>query len=298
MGSAMLAELIASWSLFQTSYLVGWCAAAALAWVGIWVVARNQIFLGAAVSQASALGIASALGLASLSAFATHADEMSGGAATALAVLAAVATALFTARGSRPGRETPEAVTGWVFLLGASVPVLLVAHSPHGLHEVERTLFSSVLGASRTDLALLAVVTVLLLLAVLFFRKRILLLSMDPEFAAAVGMREALWRNAAGVVLGVVVGLSMRATGMLYTFGCLVLPALIAKNLGREFAPVFWKAPAIALTAAVAGFVLAHHFDTPPAQTTVALLCALLALVWSGRLLRVRSARATSMLSS
>jgi len=35
-----------------------------------------------------------------------------------------------------------------------------------------------------------------------------------------------------------------------------------------------------ALAAAVGGFVIAHHADYPPGQTTVAILCLLLILAW------------------
>lgn len=59
----MIAAFLDSWSLFQNTYLAGWAIAVALAVTGVWVVARNQIFLGIAVSQASALGIAVALWL-------------------------------------------------------------------------------------------------------------------------------------------------------------------------------------------------------------------------------------------
>jgi zinc transport system permease protein len=62
---------------------------------------------------------------------------------------------------------------------------------------------------------------------------------------------------------------------MLYTFGCLVLPALVAKNVCREVRPMFVVAPVIAVGVATVGFVLANHYDDPPAQMTVALLCLL-----------------------
>jgi ABC-type Mn2+/Zn2+ transport system permease subunit len=78
----------------------------------------------------------------------------------------------------------------------------------------------------------------------------------------------------------------MRVSGMLYTFGCLVLPALVAKNLSREIRPLLWLAPSVALAASLAGFVLAHHFDVPPAHATVALLSAALLAAWGARRLR------------
>ena len=52
----MIQEFVASWPLFHNTYLVGWLIALLLALVGVLVVARDQIFIGAAVSQASTWG--------------------------------------------------------------------------------------------------------------------------------------------------------------------------------------------------------------------------------------------------
>ena len=61
----MIEDFLNSWSLFQDSYLVGWLVLVLLAIVGVIVVARDQIFIGAAVSQASTLGIALAMWISS-----------------------------------------------------------------------------------------------------------------------------------------------------------------------------------------------------------------------------------------
>jgi ABC-type Mn2+/Zn2+ transport system permease subunit len=95
-----------------------------------------------------------------------------------------------------------------------------------------------------------------------------------------VGLRGRAWHAALAVWLGLVVGLSIRVSGTLYTFGCLVLPALAAKHVVRDVRTLMVVAPLVALLAAVSGFVLANHADTPPAHATVALLCAFLALAW------------------
>jgi ABC-type Mn2+/Zn2+ transport system permease subunit len=75
---------------------------------------------------------------------------------------------------------------------------------------------------------------------------------------------------------------------MLYTFGCLVLPALCAKHLVREVRSMFLVAPLLALSTGIVGFVLAHHYDFPPAQMTVALLGLMLVMAWGFRWLRAR----------
>ena len=57
----MITEFLASWDLFGTTYIAGWLIAVLLSMLGVLVVARDQIFIDAAVSQASVLGVAVAI---------------------------------------------------------------------------------------------------------------------------------------------------------------------------------------------------------------------------------------------
>jgi len=286
----VIAGFLESWALFQTTYLAGWLIAFVLSLVGVWVVARDQIFLGVAVAQASTLGIAIAIWLGGIASAGVVLS--SDATAAAFAVVASIATAMLTARSGRESAESAEAVTGWVYLVAASVPVLLLAGSPHGLEEVHHLLFSTILGASREDLAVFGALALVSAGLAAALAPRLLLFAMDPEMAVAVGMRRGLWNAALAIWLGLAVGLSIRVSGALYTFGCLVLPALVGKQWVREMRPLLVVAPAIGVTAAIVGFVLAHHFDTPPAHTTVGLLCAALPLGWLRRRAEVRRATA------
>jgi ABC-type Mn2+/Zn2+ transport system permease subunit len=276
----VIESFVASWPLFATSYLAGWAIAFLLALIGVWVVARDQIFLGVAVAQASTLGVATALWIGGLGAAAGLEVFRGDAVAAGLAVATAVATALFTVL-RRGGRESAEAVTGWVFLVAASLPTLLLARDPHGLEEVHRLLFSTLLGATPADLAVFGALAGITALLVARHHAPLRLLAIDPEIADVVGLRSRAWHTALAIWLGLAVGLSIRVSGTLYTFGCLVLPALIAKHLVREVRTLIWLAPLLAVTAAVIGFVLANDWDTPPAHMTVALLCGALAAVWA-----------------
>ena len=282
----MIEAFAESWGLFGDTYLAGWAVAALLSLVGVWVVARDQIFLGAAVSQASTLGIAIAIWLQGVTVI--HAFEAD--AVTFLfAVVASFLTALVSTRPSRPGRESAEAITGWIFLAGSTIPVLLLANDPHGLEEVHRILFSSILGASREDVWLFGILLAVSVGGVAWLRDSIVLYAMDPEMAGAVGLRLPVWRVGMAAWLGVAVGLSIHSAGMIYTFGCLVLPAMAARKLCREVRPMFVVAPTIGLSTAALSFFMAHSIDMPPAQVAVALQCAVLALAWSWSWLRRRS---------
>jgi ABC-type Mn2+/Zn2+ transport system permease subunit len=276
----VIQDFLSSWPLFHNTYLAGWLVTILLSLVGVVVVARDQIFIGAAISQASTLGIALAMWIGASTA------DSGGGSDLLLAAMAvsfSVIAALLTSRGGGFGVDSHEAITGWVFLASSSLSILIVSRSPHGLEEIHRLLASSIIGATRFDVGLFGVLASLTTTFLALAHRPLLLFVMDPVMAEAVGMKTRWWAAATSVWLGLVIGLSIRVSGALYAFGCLVLPALIAKNLCREVAPMFFVAPLVALSAAVAGFALANHYDTPPAQMTVAIYGALLTFAWLDR---------------
>jgi ABC-type Mn2+/Zn2+ transport system permease subunit len=141
----MMHDFIASWPLFANTYLTGWLLAVLLSMMGVYVVARDQIFVGAAIAQASTLGIALSMVAASCLP-GLHLHALEGGAtlwAVVFACAAAYAMSLAFGR-----RESHEAVAAWIFLAGGSWSVLVVAHSPHGLDEIHRLVSSSLIGAT------------------------------------------------------------------------------------------------------------------------------------------------------
>lgn len=279
----MIQEFFDSWTLFHNSYLAGAAMAVLLAVTGVMVVARGQIFLGAAISQASTLGIAIVLWLSGLSA-AWHEQLEHFHSLTHLAgVLFSIAAALLAGRETRPGREGRDGITAWLFLLGGAVSVLLVADSPHGLEEIHRLQSSSLLGATSGDVVTFSLMSCAALAMAFRWRQHLILLAVDPQMASSVGLHVRRWSLGLALWTGLVIGFSMYSSGMLFTFGCLVLPAMLARALCREIAPLFWVAPLLALTATVAAFVLANHYDLPPGQVTIALLAAAMPAVWIRR---------------
>lgn len=295
----MWREFLESWELFHNSYLEGWLVGLMLSLIGVVVVARDQIFIGAAVSEASTVGIAVALCLATLFGEPLRSSSLgsvptwleSEAFQSTMAVLFSIAAALVTARGGRARRESPEAITGWVFLISASLSVLLVSQSPHGLEEIHRVHSSSIIGATGTEVGIFGGFSLASIALIGLTHRRLLLFAVDPPMAASVGMKVGWWAVGIALWLGLANGLAIRASGMLYTFGMLVLPALVAKNLCREVRPMLLVSPVVALAVASVAFVLANHYNFPPAQMAVALLGTLLLLVWVFAALR-RATRA------
>lgn len=281
----MIASFVQSWPLFHDAYLAGWSIAFLLALLGVVVVTRDQIFFGAAVAQASVLGIAVAVCLGGLPALAWCAWCDDDWVHTLVGGVFAVAGALLTAAG-HARRETHEALTGWVYLTGGCFAVLLLAHSPHGMDEINRLLASTIIGAEGGDVALLAGFSALVAAVTARWSAELRLVVVDPEMASAVGLRVEAWNRAIAIALGVAMGLAIHVSGVVFSFGCLVLPALVAKNVCREVRQMLWVSPLVGLAAAIVGFVIANDRDLPPGQAAVAILCVALVAAWAVRRLR------------
>lgn len=276
----MIESFLASWSLFHNTYITGWFLAALLSLVGVVVVARDQIFLGLAVSQASLLGVALGMWLASALPHEPASTLPSELWLSLWSISFGAMAAFLTSRPWGFGRESSEAITGWVYATAASVAVLVLSRSPHGLEEVHRLLSSTIIGASATDVVTFGFLLLLTVVAAARWYEAITLLVMDADMAGAVGLAVRPCNAVLSLWAAFAIGLSIRVSGLLFTFGSLILPALIAKNVVPEVRAMFWAAPLIALATTLCAFVLANYYDLPPGQVAVALQGLSLACAW------------------
>ena len=276
----MFNEFRLSWDLFRYTYISGWAIGLLLSVSGVFIVAKDQIFIGAAISQASTLGIAAALAAGSIFGAGSCPCFHSQFFIAAMAVLFSIAASVITSRKKERGHESEEAVTGWIFLLSSGLSILVVSKSPHGLEEINRLLSSSIIGATFTDAALFCFLFIVTAAFVYKFHRHITLLAIDAEMAAALGLKAGRWNFLLSAWLGLIIALSIRVSGMLFVFGCLVLPAMISKSFCREIKTMFWLAPAIAAAVNVSSFIIANSCDFPPAQLSISLMAVMLPFAW------------------
>ena len=271
----MINEFLQSWSLFSDTYigaiLIGLC----LSLLGVVVVARGNVFVAAALSQASLFGVA-------ISLFFGFSQPVFS------AVLFSVAAAMLLARHSTAGGDnaTSEEMTGWIFLLGASLSVLLLARMPYGLKEIQSLFASSIIGVNTMDITIFGGLFLTMVAFLVMRMRRLTLYLSDPVMAAAVGVNIFLWSILIACSLGLATGLAIRSSGMLFTFGCMVLPPQMAKNLCRDMTGMFWVSPFMSLGSIIMGLMIGNYYDLPPAQTVVALMSLMLLLSWVFRWIR------------
>lgn len=246
--------------LFRNAILGGWIVCVLCAVLGVYVVLRRLVLLGVALPQAGAAGIAAVF-------FATGHSHGTPGQAHAIALGGSLA-ATFTALGLLvlAGRKSTQPVEwriGGILAIAMAATLLFVALSPTGDLEMTSLLRGELLAISDRDLVLLAAVAFVIAGVFALFRRELLLVSFDPEFARTIGRDPTRYDLVLYLLLGAAISIGVMTAGPMVVFAFLVLPALAALRLGLSMALTFAVAAAIATVSSVGGFALAYRADLP-----------------------------------
>ena len=242
--------------------------------LGVYVVLRRIVFVGAALAQISSAGIALAMWLAGLGValFGLTSHPV------ALSLIVTLAGALFFAGGVR-ARIPPDASIGVAYAVAAALGILLIAKAASGeAHDI--FLQGNILGITRADTFILLGVTVPVLLVHLAFYKEFLFISFDRETARTLGYNVGFWNVLLYLTLGLVIAFAMQFAGVMLVFNFLVLPAVAGLLVSRSMAGMFAVAVGSGLLAALIGFSLSVPFDLPTGPAIIAVSGVLVFIAW------------------
>jgi zinc/manganese transport system permease protein len=210
--------------------------------LGRQVLARGIVFLDLAVAQMAALGVIAA----------HFAGLESGWAVQLFAVATAVAGAVLLHLAERRWPQTQEALIGSVFVVAASLGILLLAHDPHGGEALHDLLAGQILWVGSQQLLVAAGFTAVL---------GALLLT--PWGRSGTGFY---------LLFACAVTLSVQLAGVFLVFASLIVPALAVRRLSRARGlAAGWG---IGMLGYAAGLMLSAVFDLPAGAIIVCALAA------------------------
>ena len=210
---------------------------------------------------------------------------LAGGAAGIL--IAALAIAL-ARRAPAIGGDTAVAVVVTT-LFGLGAVLALSPESPPGVQEL---LFGDVLGVTDLDLALGAVLTAVVLVALRLLHGRLLAVGFDRTTARTLGASPALADTALLVLVALAVLVAVQGMGNLLVVSVLVGPAATARLLARRMAPMMTLAIAIGVLAGAGGLYLSFYAGTAAGASIAGVIVAVYLLVAAISALATRSAAA------
>jgi zinc/manganese transport system permease protein len=207
--------------------------------LGMVVLARGIVFIDIAIAQIAGAGVITA----DLLGFEAH-----GIAVQLSALSAAMAGALFLTWTERRWPTYQEAIIGTVFVLAATLEIILLAGNPHGGEYLKDLLVGQILWVGGSQLIFVAVLTAIIC-------------------AAWFGVGEKrLGRLGFYLLFGLAVTTSVQLVGVYLVFASLIIPALATRE-ARSHRLI--KAYAVGATGFAFGLVVSLLTDLPTGAVIV-----------------------------
>lgn len=264
-----------NWLLFREPIIAATIAGAVLGWLGVFVVSRRIVFVSAALSQVSALGVVLGfLASAALAATGILAEMIPIGFALALAVAMILG---LTWLGERPSMGR-DALLGIAFIVPTALVLVLGPQIPSEMHAVEQLLHGSAVLVRPADLWAVALAGALIMLTQFVALDGFIFASLDPLVARTQGVPVRRLDLVLFAAIAIMTGLVTRALGAMPTFALTVLPAIGVLGLRIGLRRVFPLAALLGALSGAAGFLVAYllNWSVGASQTLVALTLLLL----------------------
>ena len=260
-----LSEFWEAQLIWRDPLLASVIAGALLGFLGVYVVLRRVVFVSAALTQLSTLGIIVAL----------LAEERLGvevehtGVQLLVALLFSVGGALLLATLGSGRRLPAEAGVGMAYVLAGALVILGANKLIHVAHDLNSIIFGNAVAVPLQDVFILAAVALIVGVVHTVFQKEVVFVSFDRETAEAMGVNARLWSGVLYFTIGLSIPVAARVVGALPVFAFLTVPAAAALTASNRLNVAFVVATVLGAVAAGAGYLASWTLQIPTGATMV-----------------------------
>lgn len=197
---------------------------------------------------------------------------------------------------NRTSRVKEDAVIGVVFTAMFALGLVLISRVPSQT-DLSHILFGNVLGVSKTDIAQILALAVLVLALIWYKHRDLTLYAFDPVHAHAIGLNPHLLETLLLGLLARTVVIALQAVGIILVVAMVIIPGATAYLLTDRFETMLAIASSLAVAAAVLGVLTSFHLNISTGGSIVLTQAGAFALAYlfsprHGLLTRRRRARA------
>src|SRR6266404_6132155 len=245
------------------------------AYLGVHVVERGVVFVDLSLAQIAALGttVAVLYGI----------DPHGSGAYWTSLAFTFMGAAIFSMIKAQKARIPQEAVIGISYAVASAAAILAMSKSVEQTEHLKEMLVGNILTVSWAEVRFTAMIYGLIGLFHFIFRKKFLLISMDPQKAEEQGLSVRFWDFLFYASFGFVVTSSVAIAGVLLVFCYLIVPSvgamLYAESVGPRLA-IGWT---MGTLVSALGVYLSLKIDLPTGATIVCTFGVILILMGAFR---------------
>jgi len=241
------------------------------AYLGVHVVERGVIFVDLSLAQIAALGTT----IAVLYGIEPHSPT----AYVVSLIFTFIGAAVFSTIRSRRARIPQEAIIGICYAVASAAAILAMSKSAEQTEHLKEMLVGNILTVSWFEVGKTAALYGAIGLFHYIFRRRFLMISMNPEEAERQGISTRLWDFFFYASFGFVVTSSVAIAGVLLVFCYLIVPSvgamIYAEHVGARLA-IGWT---MGTLVSALGVYLSLLIDLPTGATIVCTFAIVLILM-------------------
>ena len=255
------------------------------AYLGLHVVERGVIFVDLSLAQIASLGASIALLVPAFGG-----DPHSPAVYWMSLSFTLVGAAIFSLIKGQEARIPQEAIIGISYAVASAAVIVAMSQSTGESEHLRDMLVGNILSVSPDEIIETGLMYLVIGVFHYVFRKRFLLISTDPEGAAAQGISIRFWDFLFYASFGVVVTRSVAIAGVLLVFCYLIVPSVAAMLYARRIGPRLAIGWVMGVVVSMLGMYFSVQFDLPTGATIVCTFGLVLIIMASVRPLIQRRA--------
>jgi len=258
---------ILQYSFIQRAFISGSFVAIACATLGIFLVLRKMSLIGDGLSHVSFGAIA--LGL------------FFGFYPFYVAVPLVVLASIVILKISEKARVYGDAAIGIVSAVGISGGVILASLSKGFNIDLFSYLFGNILAISASETVLSVILSFIVVSAVAYFYWDLFSATFDEEYAKTTGVKTNFINIILTVLTAITVVLSVKVVGIMLVSALLILPAVSALQVSKNFKTALILGGLFALLSVLLGIIISYILDLPAGATVVMINALFFALAFA-----------------
>ena len=243
-----LIELL-QYTFFQHALLGSLFASIACGIIGTYIVTRRLVFISGGITHASfgGIGIGLYTGLSPIL------------SAALFSVLSAFGVEWLSKR--KDMREDSAIAVFWTF--GMAIGIIFSFLSPGFAPDLSAFLFGNILTITRTDIVVLAVLSLLLIAFFSIFLSPIIYIAFDREFARSQRIPVVLFEYILMMFIALTIVACLRMIGIVLAMSLLTIPQLTANLFTVSFKRIILLSILFAYIGCVGGLLLSYQLQIP-----------------------------------
>ncbi|WP_373316417.1 metal ABC transporter permease [Siminovitchia terrae] len=266
----ILITAIYQYEFLQNTFITGLLIGLIAPLLGTFLVVRRLSLIADALSHVTLSGIAASLYLSKTTALFAGLNPLFFGMGFSV-IGSILIERLRTVYSHYQELAIPIILSG-----GIGVGVIFISLADGFNTELLNYLFGSVSAVSRTDLWVIAAISIFVIGIVIFLYKELFLLSFDEEHAKASGIPSKVIHFIFIIMIALVIAASMRVVGILLVSALMTLPVAAGMRVASGFKKTIFISIIFGETAVIGGLVSAYYLDLAPGGTIVVISIAIL----------------------